>query len=81
MRTGIVYRLKLDAEGTGIAGPPVEYFRSPDRYRDLAIDPDGRRIFVATDNFGTTSDADGKRTESLANPGALVEFTYASARP
>jgi PQQ-dependent dehydrogenase (s-GDH family) len=76
MRTGIVYRLKLNAEGTGISGSPVEYFRSADRYRDLAISPDGLRIVVATDNFGTTSDASGRRTEKLAHPGALVEFTY-----
>jgi PQQ-dependent dehydrogenase (s-GDH family) len=77
MRTGIVYRLKLNAEGTAVTGPAVEYFRSADRYRDLAISPDGLRIFVATDNFGATSDASGKRTEALAHPGAIVEFAYA----
>lgn len=78
MRTGIVYRLTLNADGTGIDGPPVEYFRSPDRYRDLAIGPDGRRIFVITDSFGTTTDARGQRTDALAHPGTVMEFTYAA---
>lgn len=75
MRTGIVYRLKLNDEGTGIAGAPIEYFRSADRYRDLAISPDGRRIVLATDNVGTTSDTMGRRTETLAHPGSIVEYS------
>jgi hypothetical protein len=67
--------LTLNAEGTAVTGAPVEYFRSADRYRDLAISPDGRRIFLATDNFGTSSDTAGRRTETLAHPGSIVEFT------
>ncbi len=76
MRTGAVYRLKLGADGTSVSGAPVQYFKANDRHRDVAISPDGRRVFLVTDSFGATADDQGQRTEALANPGALVEFTY-----
>jgi PQQ-dependent dehydrogenase (s-GDH family) len=80
MRTGAVYRLLLSADGMKVTGAPVEYFKSDDRYRDLAVAADGRRIFLATDNFGSTNDANGKRTDALAAPGAIVEYSYAASR-
>jgi PQQ-dependent dehydrogenase (s-GDH family) len=76
MRTGAVYRLKLSADGRAVDGSPLAYFRAANRYRDLAISPDGRRIYVSTDDHGATSDASGRRTDALENPGALLEFTY-----
>jgi PQQ-dependent dehydrogenase (s-GDH family) len=75
MRTGAVYRVKLSADGRGASGAPLEYFKSNDRYRDLALSPDGRRIYLVTDSKGVTMDAEGKRTEALTSPGALLEFT------
>ncbi|MDH4065491.1 MAG: PQQ-dependent sugar dehydrogenase [Acidobacteriota bacterium] len=80
MRTGAVYRLKLDGDGTGVVGAPTEYFRAANRYRDLAVSPDGRRIFLVTDSKGITLDASGRRTETLANPGAVLELTYTGPR-
>jgi hypothetical protein len=71
-----VYRLKLSADGRAVDGSPLAYFRAANRYRDLAISPDGRRIYVSTDDHGATSDASGRRTDALENPGALLEFTY-----
>ena len=79
MRTGTVYRVTLNGDGTAAAGPPLEYFRRANRYRDTAVSADGRRIFVVTDSFGSVTDAQGLRTEALAEPGALLEFTYAPA--
>lgn len=76
MRTGAVYRLKLSGDGRTVSGAPLEYFKSDDRYRDIAVSPDGRRIFLSTDSFGATADASGQRTEQLTNPGSIVEFTY-----
>ena len=80
MRTGTVYRMKLNDIGTAVTEPPLEYFRRPNRYRDIAVAPDGRRIFVVTDSFGSVLDEQWRRTEALAEPGALLEFTYVPAR-
>lgn len=76
MRTGATYRVKLDASGRAARGEPAEYFRSANRYRDVVVSPDGRRIFLATDNFGTTLSLDGGSTSRLTSPGAILEFTY-----
>ena len=76
MRTGAVYRVRLNDDGTAMAGAPLEYFRRANRYRDTAVSPDGGRIFVVTDSFGSVLDEQWKRTETLAEPGALLEFTY-----
>ena len=79
MRTGAVYRVPLNSDGTAAAGPPLAYFRRANRYRDTAVAPDGRRIYVVTDSFGSVLDAQWQRTETLAEPGALIEFTYVPA--
>jgi len=81
MRTGAVYRLTLNEDGTAVTGPPLAYFRRPNRYRDTAVSADGRRIFVVTDSFGATSDERGQRTDLLAEPGALLEFSFVPAGP
>ncbi len=80
MRTGALYRATLGADGRTIVGAPLVYFRQADRYRDTAIAPDGRRLFVVTDNAGTTTDPRGQRNDVLAHPGALLEYTYAPGR-
>ena len=36
---------------------PLTYFKAQDRYRDLAIAPDGRRIYAVTDAHGRTTTA------------------------
>ena len=79
MRTGAVYRVRLDAGGRAMVGQPIEYFKSNDRYRDSALSPDGRRIYLSTDSMGTTMDAQGGRTDVLTSPGAILEFTFARA--
>jgi PQQ-dependent dehydrogenase (s-GDH family) len=79
MRTGAVYRVLLNGDGTKVTGQAVEYFKADDRYRDLAVSPDGRRIVLATDNFGGTIDANGRGTNALAQPGALIEFSYVAS--
>ena len=46
------------------------------RYRDLAISPDGLHIYVSTDDHGPTMGDRGQTAGVLANPGAILEFTY-----
>jgi PQQ-dependent dehydrogenase (s-GDH family) len=76
MTSGVIYRLPLNAAG----GAPLTYFKAVDRYRDLAVAPDGRRIYVVTDAHGRAVTASGEMTATLAHPGALLEFTYTESR-
>ena len=79
MRTGATYRVKLAADGRTASGEPTEYFRSANRYRDVAVNADGRTIYLATDNFGTTMNPAGGSTSRLTNPGSIVEFVFRGA--
>ena len=72
MASGTIYRLPLETS----PDPPLTYFKAQDRYRDLAIAPDGRRIYAVTDAHGRTVSTSGEMTATLAHPGALLEFTY-----
>jgi hypothetical protein len=60
-----IFRVKLSADGTAAVGNPVAYFREKNRYRDVTVSPDGRTIFVSTDNWGVST-----------HPGAILAFTY-----
>jgi PQQ-dependent dehydrogenase (s-GDH family) len=72
MTSGVIYRVPLNASSDA----PLTYFKAVDRYRDLAVSPDGRHIYVVTDAHGRTVTASGAMTTELAHPGALLEFTY-----
>ena len=52
LKLGSVYRIPLSADGKTISGPPERYFRTQNRYRDTAVSPDGKTIYVATDAGG-----------------------------
>ena len=79
MLRGVVYRMLLAPDGQSVAGGPIEYFKTTNRYRDLAVAPDQKTFYIATDNDGGTIDATGARTRALANPGAILEFKYSPA--
>ena len=81
LKSGMVYRVKLSADGTSAVGEPTQHFKTTNRYRDIAIHPDGRTIFLATDNTGASQDAAGRTARNLANPGSIVAFTYEPASP
>jgi PQQ-dependent dehydrogenase (s-GDH family) len=68
LKRGSVFRLKLSADGNSIVGAMLELWRTKNRYRDVAINPDGKTFYVATDNDGE-------------NPGAILEFQYQSSKP
>jgi PQQ-dependent dehydrogenase (s-GDH family) len=72
MMSGTIFRFPL----SGGSEPPLTYFKAQDRYRDLAISPDGRRIYAVTDAHGRVLTARGEPTAELAHPGALLEFAY-----
>lgn len=76
LKSGLVYRVKLAANGSAAAGEPTQHFKSTNRYRDIAIHPNGRTIYLGTDNQGSSTDDAGRTARTLANPGAIVAFTY-----
>jgi len=86
--SGTIFRIPLDPVGLGdqvtsggeIGEQPLTYFKAEDRYRDLAISPDGLKIYAITTSYGRTLTATGETTPNLANPGALLEFTYLGPR-
>lgn len=70
--SGTIYRIPLDA----VDEAPLTYFRAADRYRDIAISPDGLRIYALTTSGGRTLTKTGEMTPELEHRGALLEFTY-----
>ena len=75
---GVVFKMRLAPDGSSTVGPPLEVLKTTNRYRDIALNPDGRRIYIITDVSGRTSDDNGVPTQQVANPGSLLEFTYAN---
>jgi PQQ-dependent dehydrogenase (s-GDH family) len=74
LKRGSVYRIPLSADGQKAAGKPERLWRTDNRYRDLAISPDGKRIFVITDIGGAHDTKDGGAAFEVANPGAILVF-------
>jgi PQQ-dependent dehydrogenase (s-GDH family) len=76
LKHGTVYRVALSADGRSTFGEPEVLFRTTNRYRDLAIAPDGLSFYIATDASGATRGPDGGRTVRLEHPGAIIEFRH-----
>ena len=79
LKAGTMIRFKLSADGLTIVGDPIMYFQGKGRFRDVCISPDGKKIYLSTDNTGSTSGPTGGYTGTPANPGAILEFTYTGA--
>ena len=80
LKTGKLYRLKLNADRKTLQGDEMTHFNSQNRYRDLCLSPDGKTIYVITDTSGNAVGRDGKPTTRMENPGALIAFTYAPSK-
>ncbi|MDX2047843.1 MAG: PQQ-dependent sugar dehydrogenase [Chitinophagaceae bacterium] len=77
LKRGVMLRYKLDAPMDSIVGDSIPYFRTTNRYRDIAMNASGLKIYLITDSIGTTSGPTaGSGTTSLANPGSILEYTY-----
>ncbi len=81
LKRGSLYRIPLAADGRALRGPIERYFQSENRFRDTALSPDGRTIYVATDPGGLAESHAGGVTNRMRNPGAILVFTYAGAAP
>lgn len=76
LKRGSLYVLPLTADGARAAGPFSRYFQSENRYRDTAVSPDRRTIYIATDARGLAESADGGVTATMQDKGAILAFTY-----
>jgi PQQ-dependent dehydrogenase (s-GDH family) len=74
LKQGTVYRVPLSADGAAINGAVAPLFKTTNRYRDVAVKPDGRAFYVITDAQGSTASLDGGATSSLENKGSVLEF-------
>ena len=61
-------------------GPFSRYFQSDNRFRDTAISPDGRTIYIATDPGGLAEAIAGGTTRTMRNKGSILAFTYVGGR-
>lgn len=77
LKRGRVYRLQLNASGDEVIGEVTNHFYTQNRYRDIAISPDGKSIYIITDESGNTADASGyNRADGIVDPGVILKFTY-----
>lgn len=76
LRTGTLFRYKLNAAKDMIIGDSIQYFKSVNRYRDIVVSPDGK-IFIITDSIGSTSGPSGSSQTDMTNKGAILVFEYA----
>lgn len=76
LKRGSIYRIPLDASGTARSGPMERYFWTENRFRDVALGPDDKTIYVATDNGGLAGTRDGGTTTKMENPGSILAYTY-----
>ncbi len=77
LKRGSLYVLPLSADGKSAAGHFSRYFQSENRYRDTAISPDGRTIYIATDPGGLAEALGGAGTTTkMQDSGAILAFSY-----
>lgn len=76
LKRGSLYVLPLSANGKTAAGHFSRYFQSENRFRDTAVSPDGKTIYIATDPDGVAQAANSGTTTKMENAGAILAFTY-----
>ncbi|HUP40569.1 MAG TPA: glucose/sorbosone family PQQ-dependent dehydrogenase [Vicinamibacterales bacterium] len=76
LKRGSLYVVALSPDGQSVRGHFSRYFQSDNRYRDTAVSPDGRTIYIATDPSGLAEATAGGTTRSMTNKGSILAFTY-----
>ncbi|HET9825708.1 MAG TPA: T9SS type A sorting domain-containing protein, partial [Chitinophagaceae bacterium] len=76
LKSGTMIRFKLSDDGLTVISDTIMYFRGKGRFRDICISLDGKKIYLSTDNSGSTSGPTGGVTNTPANPGSILEFAY-----
>lgn len=76
LKRGSLYVLPLSSDGKKAAGHFTRYFQSENRFRDTAVSPDGKTIYIATDPGGLAESGTAGTTAKMENAGAILAFTY-----
>ncbi|MFL1013470.1 PQQ-dependent sugar dehydrogenase, partial [Flavisericum labens] len=77
LKRGTLFRAKLNASADALESQVYEEFHSSnDRYRDIAMDPDGITMYIVTDNSGGTSGPSGTSGVTIENPGVVIKIQY-----
>jgi PQQ-dependent dehydrogenase (s-GDH family) len=69
-------RLKLNDAGDQITGDTINYFKGNVRYRDIALSPDGKDIYLAVDSNAISSGPSAKDPHSISYRGCIIVFSY-----
>ncbi|MEP6725247.1 MAG: PQQ-dependent sugar dehydrogenase, partial [Bacteroidota bacterium] len=84
LKGGKVIRMKLTSSGDAIAPNPEDttnYFRSTNRFRDIALSPDGNSIFTIIDKSSTTSGPTTGNPIISACGGCVQKYTFLGYAP
>jgi trimeric autotransporter adhesin len=80
LKGGRIIRQKTNATGDAVVavdgGDTITHFRSVNRFRDIAISPDGKDIFVVIDSSATTSGPTTSSPMISACRGCLQKYTF-----
>ena len=76
LKRASLYVVPLRADGQAVAGRMSRYFQSDNRFRDIAVHPGRRTLYIATDAEGVAEALAGGVTTKMRNPGAILSFTY-----
>ncbi|WP_207420635.1 PQQ-dependent sugar dehydrogenase [Desertivirga brevis] len=76
LKSGRLIRLKLNNSGKGFGGAEESYFQAGNRLRDVAISPDGKKIYLITDRSSVTSGPTKEDPQGSSEKGAVIEYTY-----
>lgn len=76
LKRGSLYIVPLKADGKSASGKLSRYFKSENRFRDTAVSPDGKTIYIATDPSGLAESSTGGVTRRMQDSGAILAFTY-----
>lgn len=76
LKSGALFQIRMSGDESEVQGDYNKLFRSRNRYRVAAIDPEGKNIYIATDNSGGAMDDEGKPAASVRDPGAILVFSY-----
>lgn len=85
LKGGRIERMKLTADGSAIVPPGtdpsdkedvIDYFRSTNRFRDVALSQDGRSVFFVIDRSQTTSGPTTSNPVQSACAGCVQKFTF-----